>query len=99
MFAMISSIFAVLALLLEIWMQNRPTAEEKRYADIQEGRQDIAAGDVAAVNGRIDRMLSVPAGAGNTPGEQCSEITPGRIGAILGVAAAGRGTGADTGKS
>ena len=99
MIALVSSIFGVIALLLEIWMQNRPTPQEKRYANLQTGRQDIAAGDVDAVNGRIDRLLSLTDGADNPPGQQHDQIAPGRIDAICGLAAARRSPGTDTGKS
>jgi hypothetical protein len=100
MLAMISSICGVVALLLEIWMQNRAGQEEKRYAEIQKGRQDIAAADADAINGRIDRLLSIPETTGdNSLREQCDHVTAGRISAVLGLADAGRGAGEDTGKS
>ena len=99
MIALVSSIFGVIALVLEIWMQNRPTAQEKSYANLQTGRQDISDGDVNAVNGRIDRLLSVPDGTDNPSGQQHGEVTPGRISAVFGVADPGRSTGPDTGKS
>ncbi|MDA8413009.1 MAG: hypothetical protein M0023_04385 [Desulfobacteraceae bacterium] len=99
MVAMISSILGIIAMMLEIWMQNRPNAQETRYAEIQTGRKDIAAGNGDAVNARIDRLLTVTNSGNDPSGEQHSEITAGRISAVLGVAAAGRGPGADTGKS
>ncbi len=98
MIALITSALSLLALILEMIAQNRQTAQEKRYEQIQAGRTDIADGDAVAVDARIDQLLSVSeAGDHNAAGQPGSEVTPGRLSAILGVAAAGRGTGQDTG--
>lgn len=62
---MAASILAILAylipFLLDAWKENSPNRkEEKRYGEIQQGRQDIIDGNAVAIQSRIDRLLSVP---------------------------------------
>ena len=61
------------------------------YDTLQDGRKAIATGDVASVNGRIDRLLSVhPETASTSGGVAHSEITEERICSVCGMAVTGR---------
>lgn len=95
--AAIASLLAIVLWGLKQWQSQQPKRDqEQSYDDIQQGRADIANDDADAVNGRIDRLLTrQPLSAG----QQGDTVTVGRIGAILGMAAATRSTGSDTGTS
>lgn len=92
--AAVTAFFTVLLAVLKWWQSRQPKRDQERaYDDTQQGRADIANGDADAVNGRIDRLLTrQPLSAGQSGGE----VTVGRIGAILGVAASTRSTGSNT---
>lgn len=93
MIAIITSVLSILAIVLEIIVQNRQTPQEKRYDEIQQGRNDIADADVDAINARIDRLLSQQ--DNDTAGQRGEEVTAGRISAVCGVADTGRSTSKD----
>lgn len=96
--AAIASLLGIILLVLKQWQANQPKRDkEAAYEDLQQGRKDIAAGDVAAVNGRIDRLLSQP--GSNTAGQRSTPVTAERISALAGLADSGRSTGEDSGKS
>lgn len=59
MIALITAALSILAIVLEIIAQNKKGLQEKRYEEIQSGRDDIVRGDSTALSNRIDRMLSV----------------------------------------
>lgn len=95
--AAVAAFFTALLAVLKWWQSRQPQRDqEQSYDETQQGRADIANGDTDAVNGRIDRLLSRQP---LSPGQQGDTVTVGRIGAILGVAAATRSTGSDTGTS
>ncbi|MDA8114994.1 MAG: hypothetical protein M0Z43_09760 [Acidithiobacillus sp.] len=61
-----AGLFTIIGLLLKAWMANSPErTQEARNAAIQQGRTDIANGNVAAVSQRIDSVP--PAAPGDTP--------------------------------
>ena len=69
MVALVTTALSILAIVLEMIVQYRQDPQRAKDAQneaIQQGRLDIANGDVAAVNGRIDRVLSVPEQTGST---------------------------------
>ena len=95
--AAVAAFFTVLLAVLKWWQSQQPKRDqEQSYDDIQQGRADISAGNADAVNGRIDRLLTRQP---LSTGQQGDTVTVGRIGAILGLAAATRSIGADTGTS
>ena len=56
--AAIAAAIGIIALVLKQYYAGAPNRmEEERDEDIQQGRRDIADGDVDAVNERIDRLL------------------------------------------
>ena len=96
--AAVTAFFTVLLAVLKWWQSQQPKRDqEQSYDDIQQGRADIANGDADAVNARIDRLLSQQ--GNHAAGQSSNTVTVGRIGAILGMAAATRSTGPDTGAS
>lgn len=57
--AAVTAIITLIIALMKWWQSRQPERDqENRYDAIQQGRNDIANGDVDAVNGRIDRLLS-----------------------------------------
>lgn len=64
-----AAITAIVTLLLAVakwYAANQPKRDQEQQNEAtQQGRLDIANGDVAAVNGRIDRVLSVPEQTGS----------------------------------
>jgi len=98
--AAVTAVFTVIAALLQIWAENSPQrAKEKRDAEIQQGRTDIANGNVAAVNQRLDRVLTQDSSSCDAPEQSGGEVTSERISAVLGLAPGGRSDGETTGKS
>lgn len=96
--AAITAVFAVVLALLKWWQSQQPARDqEQRYDEIQQGRADIANGDVNSVNARIDRLLSRQ--SQHAPGQRRDEAIAGSLGTILGVAAAIGSSGPDTGAS
>ena len=58
---------SIILILLKTWQDGSPDrSEEKRDAEIQQGRTDIASGDVAAVSIRIDSVQPVQGAAGTS---------------------------------
>lgn len=56
--AAIAATIGIIALVLKQYYAGAPErVEEKRDEEIQQGRTDIADGDIDAVNERIDRLL------------------------------------------
>lgn len=90
--AVVSGLLTIAALLIRAWI-NRDKSDDTNKS-IQQGRQDINSGNVAAVNDRVDRLLTK---SGDTVRKSDSPVTAERISAVLGVADAGRGDGQDTG--
>lgn len=64
----IAAIIGIIALMLKQYYAGAPKrVEEQRDDEIQQGRRDIADGDIDAVNERVDRLL--PSEDGSPPGE------------------------------
>jgi hypothetical protein len=83
----ITAVFSFLLFIGEIWVSNQPEREkEERNDAIQQGREDIASGDVVAVNNRVDKLLSEPS---DSTGQPSGKVTAERIGAVVGVADSG----------
>jgi hypothetical protein len=60
--AIITGLASIAGLLLKWWLDKAPQRnKEQRYEEIQQGRQDIAVNDTAAVNSRIDKLLVLEA--------------------------------------
>lgn len=95
--AVVSAVFGLLLYVLKRYDAGQPQRDREAADDAnQQGRKDIADGNAAAVSGRIDRLLSQPDSA---TGKPSSEVTAGRLSAILGVADRQRSTGEDSGTS
>lgn len=95
--AAIASLLAIVLFGLKQWQSSQPKRDQEQdYDDIQQGRADIADDDADAVNGRIDRLLTRQP---LSTGQSSDKAIAGSIGTILGVAAATRSTGSDTGAS
>lgn len=93
--AVISALAGLLLYILKRYDAGKPQRDiEARHDDIQQGRKDIADGNVAAINERVDRLL-----AGDTERKPSGEVTTGRLSAVFRVVDSGRGTSKDPGKS
>lgn len=92
--AVIAAVAGLLLYVLKRYDAGKPKRDkEARHDQIQQGRKDIAAGDVAAVNDRIDRLFTESDRPAGQPGRP---VTAGRLSAILRVATGKRVTGEDT---
>lgn len=92
--AVIAAVAGLLLYILKQYAAGKPERDQENTDDAtQQGRADIANGDHAAVDARIDQLLSRPDRVAGQPGRP---VTAGRLGAILRVAAGKRGTGADS---
>jgi hypothetical protein len=82
--AAVAAIFGVIAVLLKAYISRQPERERDDHEkEIQTGRQDIVAGDVGAVESRIDGLLADQAGPGDSAtGEPSAEDVEGRIGRL-----------------
>lgn len=79
--AALSTLAAIVLLLLREYVSRKPQQIEEQNNDaIQEGRQDIADGNVSAVNDRIDKLLSQTTDNSSKP--TGSEVTAERINSI-----------------
>lgn len=97
--AAIASLLAIILLVLKQWQANQPKRDREAADEAtQQGRADIANGDDAAVNDRIDRLLS---GQSDTEGQHGTEDLSGRIADLTGASILpGTGNnGADSGTS
>ena len=96
--AAVTAIITLIIALMKWWQSRQPERDqENRYDVIQQGRNDIANGDVDAVNGRIDQLLSQQ--SDDSTGQRSTPVTAERINAVVGMVDSGRSSGADTGKS
>jgi len=92
--AAVAAVFGLLLYILKRYDTGQPKRDqEARHDQIQQGRKDIAAGDVAAVSDRIDRLFTE---SDHPPGQSVRPVTAGRLSAILRVANRRRGTSEDT---
>lgn len=96
--AAVTAIITLIIALMKWWQSRQPERDqENRYDAIQQGRNDIANGDVDAVNGRIDQLLSQQ--SDDSTGQRSTPVTAERINTVVGMVDSGRSSGADTGKS
>jgi hypothetical protein len=59
MISLLSALATIVALLLGWWLKNQATRiKENRNDQIQQGRTDIATGDVDAVSVRVDQAIT-----------------------------------------
>ena len=80
--AALSVLIPLIAALFKFWLDRAPERKEKAENEkIQQGRQDIADGNVAAVSERID---SLPQTSSNTPRLGNDENTKRRLAEITG---------------
>jgi hypothetical protein len=94
--AAVAAVFGLLLYILKRYDAGKPGRDsEARDEAIQQGRRDILDSNVAAVNDRIDRLLDQ---SDHTPGQSSGPVTSGRLSAVLRVATARRGAGADPGR-
>jgi hypothetical protein len=94
--AVISALAGLLLYVLKRYDAGKPQRDiEARHDEIQQGRKDIADGNVAAVNERVDRLLSGDADERKPSGE----VTAGRLSAVFRVANGRRSPGKDYGES
>jgi hypothetical protein len=92
--AVITAVAGLLLYILKQYAAAKPVRDKERADDAtQQGRADIADGDAAAVNDRIDQLLSRP---DRVAGQSSGPVTAGRLSAILRVATRQRGTGEDS---
>lgn len=92
--AVIAAVAGLLLYILKQYAAGKPERDKERSDDAtQHGRADIDAGDAAAVNNRIDRLLTESDHPAGQPGRP---VTAGRLSAILRVATRQRGTGEDS---
>jgi hypothetical protein len=93
--AVISALAGLLLYVLQRYDAGKPQRDiEARHDEIQQGRKDIADGNIAAVNERVDRLL-----AGDTERKPSGEVTAGRLSAVSRVVDSGRSPGKDSGES
>lgn len=93
MWVTVLSILAYLVpFILEAWTASRPAAKKEAQDEVvQKGREDIVLGDVAAVNARVDGLLSGgglltegAAGSGGAPGQHLLKSPAERLSDLLG---------------
>ena len=66
----ITGVLSIAGLLLKWYMDRAPQrAEEARNEATQKGRQDIATGNIDAIDQRLDIVLSQPTAADCAPGQ------------------------------
>jgi len=86
--AAIATALAIIAGALKWWQNGKPARnQEKRNAEIQKGRTDIANGNAAAVSARLDSLLAP--GPGSAPRLGDDQDTARRLAAITGDAGVG----------
>lgn len=79
MIALVTTALSIIAVLLELWVQNKPQRTEKEANEAtQDSRQALIDGDVAAVESRIDGLLQTGSGD-SSPGGESAEDIQGRI--------------------
>lgn len=67
MIALITAALGVIAILLEMWVQNNPQRKkEAEDAAILQGRADIVSGNVGAVESRVDGLLAGETGTADS---------------------------------
>lgn len=92
--AVIAAVAGLLLYILKQYAAGKPGRDQENTDDAtQQGRADIANGDHAAVDARIDQLLSRP---DRVAGQSSSPVTAGRLSAVLRVATRQRGTGEDS---
>lgn len=80
--AALTVLILLIAALFKFWMDRAPERKEKAENEkLQQGRQDIADGNVAAVSERID---SLPTHSGDSPRLGDDEDTKRRLAKITG---------------
>lgn len=83
MTGLISSILAILAILLEAWMKAAPARKERRDDnEAQRGRKDLVDGNSSSVEQRIDRVLSDELQNSSPSGKQSDEDILRRLNAL-----------------
>lgn len=96
--AAVTALVTLFITLVKWWQSRQPARnQEARHDEIQQGRADIADGDVDAVSARIDRLLAD--GQPLSDRQQSGPVTAERIRAVAGMADTGRGHGPNTGSS
>jgi hypothetical protein len=78
--SLVTAALSILAVILEIIVQNRQTPQEKRNAIVQQGRADIQDGNIDSVEQRVDVLLTDQNSTGNSPaGEPSAKDVERRI--------------------
>lgn len=79
---LITAVLSLLGIIVKTWQDGAPVRKEaSRNAEIQQGREDIASGNAAAVGTRID---SVPSATGHIAKLGPDEDTARRLAEITG---------------
>ena len=77
-------VVALLPIIAELLGRKQSTAQEKKYEQKQQGRNDIVSGDIPAVEQRIDELLSQEWGDSSGTIEDPEDVER-RLRAVCGV--------------